>query len=134
MWHLLEVFLHEVFVEKQIVVGHWYPYECSYAQLFCHGIRHDCLTCSGGNVEIASSVGGMMTSMCTLNAKLYVKILVSLVNIVGMVLVLCGEPSVALPVQLSRVLGLSYVNSAMSSDVIAQLQDLQSEGDALAVL
>lgn len=57
IWHLLEAFLHEVFITRKGVPGHRYQYKWSYVQLFCQSIRHDCLTFSGENVEIINHIG-----------------------------------------------------------------------------
>ena len=120
IWHLLEAFLHEVFVTKKGVPGHRYHYKWSYAQLFCHCIRHDCLTFSGDNVEISNSIRGE-TSSCTLNAKFYVKITISLVNIVGMVLSDDAD-SFSLPLQLSKLLILPVSEVPLASVVLEQLK------------
>ena len=117
--HLLEAFLHEVFVAKKGVSGHRYHYKWSYAQLFCYCIRHDCLTFSGDNDEISNHFG-RETSSCSLNAKFYVKITISLVNIVGMVL--SDTDSFSLPLQLSKLLTLPVSEVPLAADVLEQLK------------
>lgn len=119
IWHLLELFLHEVFVVKGIIRGHRYHYDWSYAQLFCHCIRHDCLTFSGETVEISNTVGGVSCT-CTLNAKHYVKVLISLVNIVGMIL--SDGENLSLPLELSTRLELTVFFVGLAPEVIQQLQ------------
>ena len=124
IWHLLEAFLHEVFITRQGVPGHSYQYKWSYAQLFCHCIRHDCLTFSGENVEIINHIG-RESSICTLNAKFYVKITISLVNIVGMVL--SDEGNFSLPIQLSNLLMLPVSKVSLAPEVLSQLKSEMDE-------
>lgn len=117
--HLLEAFLHEVFVTRKGVPGHRYQYTRSYAQLFCHCIRHDCSTFSGDSVEMSNRLG-RETSSCTLDAKLYVDIIVSLVSIVGMVL--SDADSFSLPLQLSTLLTLPVREEPLAPDGLEQLE------------
>ena len=81
--HLLDLFLFSV--RHLLDFPDAFRFDWSYSKLFCHCIRHNNISTSDGKL-LVSNVVGAVTYSCIIERKRFVKIAVSLVNIVEMVL------------------------------------------------
>lgn len=131
--HILGVFLHFVFVvvppPTLAPIAHQYRYEWSYIALFCHCIRHNCIVEIHNTdlVEISNTVSSQ-PSLCTFPRKLFLKVAVSMVNIVNMIV--NDKKKVHISKEVCNRLNLAFEKELLKSSVVTSIETLIGSSDS----